>query len=92
MTFDEFIKDRKTIEAVIRRIEIMGEASKNISPEIREKYNEVEWSEMSRARDKIIHWYFEVNYKIIWELIKNKLPILKPKIIKIISDLNLKAL
>ena len=57
MDFDEFVRDDKTASAVIRKLEIIGEASKNIPKRIREKYKELPWSDMARMRDKITHGY-----------------------------------
>ncbi len=72
--FNEFVNDYKTIDAVIRNFEIIGEASKNIPEEIKTKYSEVPWDQMYRFRNKVTHEYFGVDYEIIWEIIKNYLP------------------
>ena len=73
--------------ATTRSIEIIGEATKNISPDFRRKYREIEWKEIAAMRDKIIHFYFGIKWEIVWDVIKNKIPALKPKIEKIITDL-----
>ena len=73
--------------ATTRSIEIMGEATKNISPDFRRKYREIEWKEIAAMRDKIIHFYFGIKWEIVLDVIKNKIPALKPKIEKIITDL-----
>jgi len=57
LDFDGFLEDEKTIDACIRNVEILGEAVKNISPEFKEKYPEIEWREIARTRDKLIHSY-----------------------------------
>ena len=87
MDFDEFVRDDKTASAVIRKLEIIGEASKNIPKRIREKYKELPWSDMARMRDKITHGYFGINYKIVWNVIKERLPEIKPVIHKILEEL-----
>ncbi len=76
--FEEFRTDDKTSSAVIRKFEIIGEASKYISEEIRTKYPEIPWKEMAGMRDRLIHFYFGVDYKLIWETIKKRIPQIKP--------------
>lgn len=83
MSFDEFINDDKTTSAVIRKIEIIGEAVKQLPKEVRERFPEIPWSAMAKTRDKIIHFYHGVDYEIIWKIIKEELPILKPSLVKI---------
>ena len=60
LSYEDFKKNDMVIDAVVRNIEILGEASKSISDELKEKYPEIEWREISRTRDKIIHFYFGV--------------------------------
>ncbi|MEQ9715778.1 MAG: HepT-like ribonuclease domain-containing protein [Candidatus Asgardarchaeum sp.] len=60
LSYEGFKKNDMVIDAVVRNIEILGEASKSISDELKEKYPEIEWREISRTRDKIIHFYFGV--------------------------------
>ncbi|OYT59517.1 hypothetical protein B6U81_05955 [Thermoplasmatales archaeon ex4484_30] len=80
MNYVEFIKDDKTTSAVVRKLEVIGEAAKNIPQDVREKYPEVPWKEMAKIRDRLIHGYFVVDHEIIWNVIKGELPLLKPKI------------
>ena len=87
MTLEEFKADEKTSSAVVRKIEIIGEATKNVPKEIRQKYKELPWSDMARMRDKIIHSYFVVDYEVVWKTIKERLPEIKPKIGTILKDL-----
>ncbi|MCD6513515.1 MAG: DUF86 domain-containing protein [Candidatus Odinarchaeota archaeon] len=61
LSYEDFKKNDMVIDAVVRNIEILGEASKSISDELKEKYPEIEWREVSRTRDKIIHFYFGVD-------------------------------
>jgi uncharacterized protein with HEPN domain len=84
--YTDFSNDQKTVDAVIRNLEIIGEATKNITQEIRDKYPDLPWREMSGMRDKLIHGYFDVIYSIIWETIKNDLPLIKSEIMKILDD------
>src|SRR3989344_3417044 len=71
--------------AVIRGIEIIGEAVKNIPLSFREKYPSVKWNEIARTRDKLIHQYFGVDLNLLWDIIKEELPILKKQIKNILE-------
>jgi len=66
--------DYKTVDAVLRNFEIIGEASKNISTEIKHKYLNVPWDEMYRLRNRISHEYFGIDHQIIWDIITRHLP------------------
>ncbi|MDF2957177.1 MAG: HEPN domain protein [Candidatus Alkanophagales archaeon MCA70_species_1] len=79
MSYDEFVKDTKTVYAVIRAIEIIGEAVKNIPEETRKKYPDIPWRSMAGMRDKVIHAYFGVKIERVWEVVKRDIPNLKPK-------------
>jgi len=87
MNFDEFLVDDKTSSAVVRKLEIIGEATKNIPKSITQEYEEIPWKEMVRMRDKIIHFYFGVDYEIVWNVIKERLPQIKPTIRRILEDM-----
>ena len=87
MTLEEFKADEKTSSAVVRKIEIIGEATKNVPKEIRQKYKELPWSDMARMRDKIIHSYFVVDYEVVWKTIQERLPEIKPRIDTILKEL-----
>jgi len=73
-TFIDFKKDYKTVDAVIRNFEIIGEASKNIPNEFKEKYTDIPWSEMYLLRNRVSHEYFGIDYEIIWDIASNYLP------------------
>ena len=83
--FEHFKKDYKTVDAVIRNFEIIGEASKSLDKKIKEKYRDVPWEEMYYLRNKISHEYFGVDYEIIWDVAINYLPENKIQIEKIIE-------
>lgn len=87
MAFKDFVKDDKTSSAVVRKLEIIGEAAKNVPDEIKQKYKELPWSDMARMRDKIIHDYFGIDNEIVWKTIKEKLPEIKPKIDNILREI-----
>ena len=87
MNFDEFVKDDKTSSAVIRKLEIIGEATKNIPKHIRQRYKGVPWSDMAKMRDKITHFYFGIDYEVVWKVIKERLPEIKPIIHKILDEM-----
>jgi uncharacterized protein with HEPN domain len=72
--FEHFKKDYKTVDAVIRNFEIIGEASKNLDEKIKEKYPDVPWKEMYYLRNRVSHEYFGVDYEIIWDVATNYLP------------------
>ncbi len=88
LTFTEFEKDSKTVDAVIRNLEIVGEAVKNLPSEIRTKYPSVDWSGATTMRDRLIHGYFGVDISIVWETITSDLPKLKKQVEKIWQDLH----
>jgi len=77
LSFDELIKDKMRIDAVVRNFEIIGEAASKIPQEIRAKYPMVEWRKTSDFRNVLAHEYFRINYKIMWDIIKNKIAGLK---------------
>ena len=77
-SYDQFVNDRKTQYAVIRAIEIIGEASKNVPQEIREKYRNIPWREMATMRDRLIHGYFGVDLIILWDTVQQDIPPLIP--------------
>jgi uncharacterized protein with HEPN domain len=68
LNYDAFVNDSKTQDAVIRNIEIIGEASKKISLELKEKYPNIPWKMITGTRDRLIHGYFGVNVDIVWEI------------------------
>ncbi len=73
-TLPEFKRDYKTVDAVIRNFEVIGEAAKNLPAEFKMKYPKVPWDEMYLLRNKVSHEYFGVDYEIIWDVAMNYLP------------------
>lgn len=84
---ERFLDSVQVQDAVIRRLEILGEAAKNIPEEILKKYPDVPWNKIIRTRDKLIHRYFGVDIDLTWDIVKDDLPDLKEKIIKILKEL-----
>ena len=74
-------------KAIIKSLEIIGEAVKNISEKLKEDYPKVEWKEIAGTRDRITHAYFDVDLNIVWDIIKKDLPVLKKQIKDIKKDL-----
>lgn len=87
-SYDKFIKDEKTIYAVTRSLEVIGEATKNIPDDIKNNYTKIPWSKMSGMRNKLIHEYFGVDLETLWNTVKNRLPEIKPLIEEIIDTLD----
>jgi len=80
MEYEDFLQDYKTQDAVIRNIEILGEAAKLLSDETKEKYPNVPWKDIAGTRDKLIHDYFGVNIDIVWDIAKNEIPFLSTQL------------
>lgn len=87
MAFEEFATDRKTINAVIRSLEVLGEAAKNIPGEITSRYPEMPWKRVIGMRDKLIHGYHGVDLATVWKTIREQVPPLKPLIEKMLSEI-----
>jgi uncharacterized protein with HEPN domain len=88
MTYPQFMEDVKTQDAVVRNLEILGEAAKNLSPNLRKSHSKVPWKELMGVRDKMIHHYFGINYEIVWTIAKEELAGLLPQIERILDKEN----
>lgn len=84
MTPEAFEVDDKTASAVMRKLEIIGEAVKQIPEEIRQKHPQIPWKEMAGMRDKLIHFYFGVDHRLVWKTITERLPGVKQEIEKVL--------
>ena len=74
ISFDDFIDDEKTVDAVVRNFEIIGEASSRISAELKDSNSIIPWNQLKDYRNRLIHEYFGVDYRIVWEIIDEHLP------------------
>jgi len=78
ITYEEFLADRKTQDAVLRNLQVMGEAVKKLSGPVKQAHRHLPWKQMAGMRDKVVHDYFGINYDIVWALVKEELPALLP--------------
>ncbi|HYU31182.1 MAG TPA: DUF86 domain-containing protein [Thermoanaerobaculia bacterium] len=85
-SYEQFLVDTKTQDAVIRTLEILGEATKKISPALRESHPDIPWKGMAGVRDKLIHDYFGVNLDIVWQIVRDQLPALAEKVAAALED------
>ncbi len=87
MDFEEFFSDDKTSSAVIRKLEIIGEAAKGIPDNIREQYPQIPWKEMAGMRDRLIHFYFGTDFDLVWKTVTNRIPVVKPLIENMLREI-----
>ena len=73
LDFEEFVNDQKTLDAVVRNFEIIGEASTRIHPDFQIEHSEISWKHLRGYRNRLIHEYFGVDYQIVWEIIQHEL-------------------
>ncbi len=86
LTYEQFLKDIKTQDAIFRNLEVIGEATKNLSSSLQEQYPEVPWRGMAGIRDRLIHHYFGVNLDIVWDIVTVEIPALDLQINHILQD------
>ncbi len=87
-SFEEFKKNKLYQDAIVRKLEIIGEAGTNVSDELKNKYPQIPWREIKGMRNRLIHAYFGVNLKIVWNVLINQIPKLHKQINKIIKDMS----
>lgn len=87
LTFDDFSESRLYQDAVVRNLEIIGEAVKRLPKELIEKYPGMEWKKIAGLRDILIHAYFGIDIEIVWDVVENKIPELKDQILLIQSKI-----
>jgi uncharacterized protein with HEPN domain len=84
--YDDLLNDEYYAHAVIRAIEVIGEAVKNLSAPLKGGHPDIAWREIAGMRDKVIHRYFEINWQIVWNVITDDLPALEPKIAALLKE------
>lgn len=80
LDYDGLLRDTKTQDAIIRNLEILGEAVKHISAEFKKKHRDIDWKKIAGTRDKLVHDYFGVNWDIVWNVITEKLGPLRAQV------------
>lgn len=85
--FDEFTADLRTHRAVIRTLEVIGEAAARVPPDIRARFSEVPWRDIAAARNRLIHGYDRVDMELVWDMVRVDLPVLQPALERILSEL-----
>ncbi len=86
MTKSDFLSDETLKRAVLRSLEVIGEATKKIPADFKVKWNKIKWKNMAGMRDRLIHDYMGVNYSIVWDVVKNKIPELHEQITEILEE------
>jgi len=86
ISYDQFLADDKTIDAVIRNFEIIGEAANRLPDEIRERYPKIDWHRIRGFRNRIVHDYMGIDYQTVWIIIESFIPVLKEQVLKILED------
>jgi uncharacterized protein with HEPN domain len=81
--FDIFSQDSKSIDAVVRNLEIIGEAANRLPADFKEKHPEIDWHKIVGLRHRIVHDYFSIDIQIIWQILRNDLPVLHKALLKI---------
>ena len=82
---EEFCADRKTQDAVVRNLEIIGEATKRLSSSLKSAHPDIAWKPIAGMRDKLIHDYFGVNVELVWEVVERDLPLLYDKVTRLLA-------
>lgn len=87
LSYEQFVDDKKTFNAVVRSLEVIGEAAKHVPDNIRDKYPAVPWKEMAGMRDKVIHFYFGVDREAVWLAVQERIPAIRPLIEQVLQNL-----
>jgi uncharacterized protein with HEPN domain len=90
LSYETFVSDKKTFNAVVRSLEVIGEAVKSMPDSVRRRYPDIPWKEMAGMRDKLIHFYFGVDREAVWLTVKERIPTIRPIFELILRDLEKK--
>lgn len=85
LSFEEFARDRKTVDAVVRNLEVIGEAARHVPEEVRARFPELPWSDMADMRNVLIHEYFGADLTILWKTASIDLPAILPALRRVID-------
>jgi uncharacterized protein with HEPN domain len=86
LKYEDLLSDETLKRAIVRSLEIIGEATKKIPADVKVKWNTIQWKNMAGMRDRLIHDYIGINYTIVWDVIKNKIPDMNKQISKLLSE------
>ena len=90
VSHEEFLQNRLLQDGVIRQLEVMGEAARNLSDDLRNEYPQIPWRQMIGLRNRMAHAYFNVDLQIVWEIVRGDIPDLKEKIKRILNEMDLR--
>jgi uncharacterized protein with HEPN domain len=85
VSFAQFVGDRKTAKAIIRSVEVIGEAASAVSNELRQSHTDIPWKQIVGMRNRLIHAYFDIDYRTVWQTVKENLPPLIAKLKEIVD-------
>jgi len=88
LELNKVINDPHLQRSFIRSLEVIGEATKNLSKDLKDNHPEIEWRKIAGMRDKLIHYYFGVDWDVVWDVVKNKLPALRTQIEGLIREID----
>jgi uncharacterized protein with HEPN domain len=88
MSFQEFLRSIQTIKAVLFNLQLIGEASIKVPEELKQTYTEIPWKELRGLRNRVAHEYFDMNLEMIWVIVQEQLPILKPQLEELLNALS----
>ena len=86
LALDTFLSDEKTFDAVVRNLEVLGEAAKHIPPQVRTQHPQIEWRKIAGMRDVVAHRYFGIDEDILWDVIQNRVPALLTQVQRILAS------
>lgn len=90
LSYEKFLKNDMVVDAVVRNLEVIGEAAKNIPEDTKKQYPDIPWKRIIGLRNIAVHEYFGIDLSIVWEIITSNLPETKPKILTMLKNLNQK--